>query len=65
MQVPDGLFRPSSGLNETLERLYQGNLFCVVRQLYKRITDDKDFGRFFYDWLFGRFRDNLTSKEAT
>jgi len=25
-------------------------------KLYKRITDDKEFSRFFFDWLFERFR---------
>ena len=24
-------------------------------KFYKRITDDKDFGKFFFDWLFERF----------
>jgi len=33
-------------------------------KFYKRITDDKDFGRFFYDWLFDRFRDTLKGKEG-
>jgi len=27
-------FRPSSGLNQALQRLYEGNLFAVVRQLH-------------------------------
>ncbi len=27
-------FRPASGLNEETRRLYQGNLFSVVRQLH-------------------------------
>ncbi|MEW6669314.1 MAG: hypothetical protein AB1512_29230 [Thermodesulfobacteriota bacterium] len=31
-------------------------------KFYKRITDDKDFGKFFLDWLFGRFRKALESK---
>jgi type I restriction enzyme, R subunit len=25
-------------------------------QFYKRVTDDRDFGKFFLDWLFERFR---------
>jgi type I restriction enzyme, R subunit len=28
-------------------------------KFYKRLTDDKDFGKFFVDWLFERFRKGL------
>lgn len=31
-------------------------------KFYKRITDDKDFGKFFLDWLFDRFRKSLEPK---
>jgi hypothetical protein len=32
-------------------------------KFYKRIMDDKDFGKFFLDWLFDRFRKSLEPKE--
>jgi hypothetical protein len=28
-------------------------------KFYKRLTDDKDFGKFFVDWLFERFRKGI------
>ena len=28
-------------------------------KLYKRITDDRDFSKFFLDWLFQRFRSSV------
>jgi type I restriction enzyme R subunit len=31
-------------------------------KFYKRITDDKDFGKFFLDWLFDRFQRSLEAK---
>jgi len=34
-------YRPSSGLNQDLERRYQGNLFCVVRQLRYSLKNEK------------------------
>jgi len=34
-------FRPSSGLNEALQRLYLANLFSVVRQLHYSERDDQ------------------------
>jgi type I restriction enzyme R subunit len=33
-------FRPSSGLNEALQRVYEGNLFAVVRQLHYSQAND-------------------------
>ena len=36
-----GYFRPSSGLNEELRRLYQANLFTAVRQLHYSEKTDK------------------------
>lgn len=33
-------------------------------KFYKRITDDKDFGKFFLDWLFDRFRKSLEPTEG-
>jgi type I restriction enzyme, R subunit len=33
-------------------------------KFYKRITDDRDFGKFFFDWLFDRFRQGLDSGET-
>lgn len=41
-------FRPSSGLNESLEKRYQGNLFCVVRQFRYSLKSEKslDLGLF-------------------
>jgi type I restriction enzyme R subunit len=34
-------------------------------KFYKRITDDKDFGKFFLDWLFERFRKSLETMEES
>jgi len=34
-------FRPSSGLNEALQNLYEANLFSVVRQVYYSEKNDK------------------------
>lgn len=34
-------FRPSSGLNEALQRLYEANIFSVVRQLHYSERNDK------------------------
>ena len=31
-------------------------------KFYKRITDDRDFGKFFLDWLFERFRKTIKEK---
>ena len=28
-------------------------------KFYKRVTDDREFSRFFLDWLFERFREGL------
>ena len=28
-------------------------------KFYKRVTDDREFARFFVDWLFERFRKGL------
>jgi len=28
----------------------------------KRVTDDREFSKFFLDWLFDRFRRRLTDK---
>ncbi len=41
-------FRPASGLNEELERLYRGNLFAVVRQLRysEKNTNELDLALF-------------------
>jgi len=41
-------FRPSSGLNEELERLYQGNVFTVIRQLHysQKNENSLDLGLF-------------------
>ncbi len=35
-------FRPSSGLNEDLGRLYEGNVFSVLRQFHYSESDTKD-----------------------
>lgn len=29
-------------------------------KFYKRVTDDPDFAKFFFDWLFDRFRSKVT-----
>jgi len=34
-------FRPASGLNEEIQKLYEGNLFSVVRQLHYSERNDK------------------------
>jgi type I restriction enzyme, R subunit len=34
-------FRPSSGMNETLQKLYEANLFTVIRQLYYSEKNEK------------------------
>lgn len=33
-------------------------------KFYKRITDDKEFGKFFLDWLFDRFRKTVEGQEV-
>lgn len=32
-------------------------------KFYKRITDDREFGKFFLDWLFDRFRKTIEEKK--
>lgn len=44
--------------NDRLQDMVDANF-----KFYKRITDDKDFGKFFFDWLFDRFRDSLETEE--
>ena len=34
-------------------------------KFYKRITDDRDFSKFFVDWLFDRFRKSAQAEELT
>jgi len=33
-------------------------------KLYKRITDDRDFSKFFLDWLFQRFRSSVKEEQS-
>jgi len=40
-------FRPSSGLNEALEKLYQANLFSVIRQLKYSEKNEKSLDLFY------------------
>jgi hypothetical protein len=40
------------------------SMWCANFKFYKRITDDKDFGKFFLDWLFDRFRNALGSQQG-
>jgi len=37
-------FRPASGLNEEIRKLYEGNLFSVVRQLHYSEKNEKEPG---------------------
>jgi hypothetical protein len=46
--------------NDRLQDMVDANF-----KFYKRITDDKDFGKFFLDWLFDRFRKSLQPTERT
>lgn len=40
LQVPARCFRPASGLNEELQRLYEANVFSVARQLHYSEKND-------------------------
>ena len=50
----------SKDAHKTLTQIPYGRM----GRLDQRITDDKDFGKFFLDWLFDRFRKALGSHQA-
>lgn len=45
-------FRPASGLNETLQTLYQANIFTVIRQLKYSQKSEHSLDLFFFSTAF-------------
>ena len=41
-------------VNDRLQEMVNTNF-----EFYKRVTDDPEFGKFFLDWLFERFRKGI------
>ncbi len=41
-------------VNDRLQDMVETNF-----KFYKRVTDDREFGKFFLNWLCGRFRSRV------